>query len=66
MSLLKCEHCGTVLYTINEDGLIIEAHGGLGDAAHGICKCGHGYHYTLANHYLKRLLAHYNHQGVEV
>lgn len=65
MSFLKCDQCGRTLFTLNEDGLIQHDHGQVREI-HGICECGHGYHYALADCYLKRLLARYNHQGVEV
>jgi len=65
MKVYKCEACGKVLFTVNDDGLIQHEHG-LVRNIDGVCECGHGFHYSLADCYLKRLLARYNQVGAEV
>lgn len=65
MSFLRCTNCGKILFTLNDDGLIQHEHGQVREV-HGICECGCGFHYALADCYLKRLLARYNQVGAEV
>lgn len=65
MKVYKCEACGKVLFTVNDDGLIVQDNG-LVRNIDGVCECGHGFHYSLADCYLKRLLVHYNQVKLEV
>ena len=65
MSYIRCERCGRILFSLNDEGLIV-GDNNLIREVHGLCECGHGFHYSLADCYLKRLLAHYNQVKSEV
>jgi hypothetical protein len=64
MSILKCEQCGRILFAVNEDGLIQHEHGHVREV-HGICGCGRGFHYSVTDRLLERIIERYN-QRAEV
>lgn len=65
MSFLRCTNCGKILFTLNDDGLIQHEHGQVREV-HGICDCGHGFHYSVTDRLLKRIVEHYNQVRTEV
>lgn len=64
MKVIRCENCGTLLFRVNDDGLILY----LGTYVHkidGACECGHGFHYSVTDRLLERIVERYN-QRAEV
>lgn len=60
MTAIRCEHCGQLLFTLDgENGLILHA-GGMVREVHGVCRCGHGYHWSVCERQLERILERYN------
>ena len=64
MKIVRCDNCGKSLFAVNNDGLVMF------DNAHirnidGVCECGHGFHYSVTDRLLERIIERYN-QRVEV
>jgi hypothetical protein len=64
MKTIRCENCGRVLYSVNDDGLILYF-GSYISKVDGICGCGHGFHYSVTDRLLERIIERYN-QRAEV
>jgi len=64
MKVIRCEVCGSFLYSVNDDGLI-QHNGGTVRNIDGVCECGHGFHYSVTDRLLERIIERYN-QRVEV
>jgi len=64
MKTILCENCGRYLYTANDDGLIWLACGYV-RKIDGICECGHGFHYSVTDRLLERIIERYD-QRTEV
>lgn len=59
MNKIYCEHCGQPLFELDgENGLILHA-GGMLREVHGVCRCGHGYHWSVCERQLERILERY-------
>ena len=65
MTPIRCEHCGCELFALNDEGLILHA-GGMVREVHGVCKCGHGYHWSMCDRQLERILERYNERKKEL
>ena len=64
MKIVRCDNCGKSLFAVNNDGLVMF------DNAHirkidGVCECGHGFHYSVTDRLLERIIERYN-QRTEV
>jgi hypothetical protein len=64
MKVIRCENCRRVLYSVNDDGLILYF-GSYISKVDGICGCGHGFHYSVTDRLLERIIERYN-QRAEV
>jgi hypothetical protein len=58
MTPIRCEQCGRLLFDANADGLLEHA-GGLLRHVDGVCVCGHGYHWSVCERQLERILERY-------
>jgi hypothetical protein len=57
---VRCEHCGQPLFELDgQNDLILHA-GGMLREVHGVCRCGHGYHWSTTDRLLERILERYN------
>ena len=59
MTTLRCEHCGTVLFDLDGDANLLLHAGGMLREVHGVCRCGHGYHWSVCERTLERILERY-------
>ena len=59
MKTIRCEMCGTLLYRVNDDGLILY-YGVYVRNIDGVCECGHGFHYSVTDRLLERIIERYN------
>ena len=64
MKIIRCENCGKMLYRLNDDGLIMH-YTALVRKIDGICECGHGFHYSVTDRLLERIIERYD-QRMEV
>ena len=60
MTPLRCEHCGLELFTLDDEGGLILHAGGFVREVHGVCKCGHGYHWSTTDRQLEKAAEQYN------
>lgn len=66
MTSIRCEHCGCELFELDgENGLILHA-GGFVRHVDGVCRCGHGYHWSVCERQLERILERYNQRKKEL
>ena len=66
MTSIRCEHCGQELFTLDAEGGLILHAGGFVREVHGVCKCGHGYHWSTTDRLLERILERYNERRKEI
>ena len=59
MKTIRCENCGRILYSVNDDGLILYF-GSYVRNVDGVCGCGHGFHYSVTDRLLERIVERYN------
>jgi len=59
MKVIRCENCTRVLYSVNDDGLILYF-GSYISKVDGICGCGRGFHYSVTDRLLERIIERYN------
>ena len=64
MSAVRCCKCGKILFAVNDDGLILY-YTAIVRKIDGVCECGHGFHYSVTDRLLERIIERYN-QRVEV
>ena len=60
MTPIRCEQCGCVLFTLDGEGGLIIHQGGFVREVHGVCKCGHGYHWSTTDRQLEKVAEQYN------
>lgn len=59
MKTIRCEICGKPLYSVNDDGLVRLTCGYI-RKIDGICECGRGFHYSVTDRLLERIIERYN------
>ena len=59
MKIIRCDNCTRVLYSVNDDGLILY-YGVYVRNIDGVCECGHGFHYSVTDRLLERIIERYN------
>jgi hypothetical protein len=59
MKVIRCEVCGSFLYSVNDDGLLKMVCGTVRNID-GVCECGHGFHYSVTDRLLERIIERYN------
>lgn len=64
MKTVKCESCGRVLFSVNDDGLVVLTYG-YARRIDGVCECGRGFHYSVTDRRLEQIIERYN-QRLEV
>lgn len=60
MNTLRCEHCGQPLFELDGDANLLLHAGGMLREVHGVCRCGRGYHWSVCERMLERILERYN------
>ena len=60
MKNVYCEVCGRMLYRVNDDGLAVLPLGAIISKIDGMCECGHGFHYSVTDRLLERIIERYN------
>ena len=65
MKVIKCERCGKTLFLVNSDGLICVSVGVYVRKIDGVCECGHGFHYSVTDRLLERIIERYNERKME-
>ena len=63
MKIIRCERCGKILFYVNDDGLI-QHNGGWVRQIDGVCECGHGFHYSVTDRLLERIIERYQQHEV--
>jgi len=64
MKIVTCEVCRQILFAVDDNGLILLTHA-FARNIDGVCECGHGFHYSVTDRLLERIIERYN-QMVEV
>ena len=60
MTPLRCEHCGQPLFERDADANLLLHAGGMVREVHGVCRCGHGYHWSACERTLEKVQDKYN------
>ena len=60
MKIIRCERCGKILFYVNDDGTAAISRGVWVSKIDGVCECGHGFHYSVTDRLLKRIIERYN------
>lgn len=63
--IVKCENCGKSLFVVNDDGLVMFATCYV-SKIDGACECGHGFHFSVTDRLLERIIGRYNERKMEV
>jgi hypothetical protein len=65
MKRVRCCKCGKILFAVNDDGLAVLPLGAILSKIDGVCECGRGFHYSVTDRLLERIIERYN-QRTEV
>ena len=64
MKQVRCCKCGKILFAVNDDGLAVLPLGAILSKIDGVCECGHGFHYSVTDRLLERIVERYNEREV--
>ena len=63
MKNVYCEVCGRMLYRVNDAGLLLY-YTAIVRKIDGVCECGHGFHYSVTDRLLERIIERYQQHEV--
>ena len=61
---VRCCKCGKILFAVNDDGLAVLPLGAILSKIDGVCECGHGFHYSVTDRLLERIIERYQQHEV--